>query len=81
MSNWNNWKVGDRVIIKPSRADGFFLPLRKYGLEQRPATVTNVFVPLGASRSTIRIVFDHRKGAKISNFEFGLGESDLVAAP
>ena len=45
MTDSNPFKIGDRVRIKASEADGFFQPFRKFGQEGRPAIVEK----LGAS--------------------------------
>ena len=72
------WKIGDRVIIDPAKADRFILPMRKWGKERREGTVINVFWPLGASKFTIIVEFDHAKHAEAANFRSYFYANDLT---
>jgi len=59
------FKVGDRVKLEPSSADGWFMPERKFAKEGRLATVTSIYtgeIGRGIDKGQVRILWD--KGRK-----------------
>ena len=66
------WKVGDIVIIKPSLADTFLQPLRRFAQEGRRAEIISV-PPISKKLYWVianpRVRFTHKRGIP-SNFEF-----------
>ena len=66
------WKVGDIVIIKPSLADTFLQPLRRFAQEGRRAEIISV-PPISRKLYWViakpRVRFTHKRGIP-SNFEF-----------
>ena len=73
------WKVGDIVVIKPSLADTFLQPLRRFAQEGRRAEIISV-PPISKERYCMpanpRVRFTHKKGIP-SNFEFTLSPNHI----
>lgn len=75
-----NLKIGDRVKLDPARADSWILPMRKFCLEGRLATVTTVYtgeLGRGLRHGCVRVLFD--KGRKTArDVRENVLERDLV---
>jgi hypothetical protein len=58
------FNAGERVVISPSRVEGFLQPQRKWGAEGRRGTVLNCFMPHGGREYLTVVQFDTKRPPK-----------------